>query len=410
MEAALPLPAADSGTGPAADRPHNEEGIRQGVGPISYGSEIHTEWMKTQALKQPRDAGGFDAVFGGALRVAIRWRKGRTGRWMAIAALGGLVACGPGAGLHRTDGESMGTRYAIAWSGGPDCGPSLADDLARALGRVDAEMSHWRADSLLSRFNDSPADQWFPVSEELAGLVALALDLSRRSDGAFDISAAPLVDLWGFGAEERPAPPEAVAVEAARRWTDYRKLEVRLVPPALKKGWTELRVDLSAIAKGHAVDHLARLLDGRGCNRYLIELGGELRTRGRGPAGVPWRIGIEAADGSGRLHRRLSLSNRAAATSGDYRNFRLRGGERLSHILDPRTGRPVVHGLASATVVADSAALADGLATLILVLGPQAGFEFAARRQIAALLLIRKKDGFEERYTAPMLTYLEGVP
>ena len=352
-------------------------------------------------------AGGLGAFW---RRGAIRWRKARPSRWMAIAALGGLAACGPGAGFHRADGESMGTRYAVAWSGGPDCGPSLADDLARELGRVDAEMSHWRADSLLSRFNDSPADQWFPVSTELAGLVALALDLSRRSDGAFDITSAPLVDLWGFGAEQRPAAPEAAAVEAARRWTDYRKLEVRLAPPALKKGWAELRMDLSAIAKGHAVDRLARLLDARGCDRHLIELGGELRTRGRGPAGAPWRIGIEAADGSGRLHRLLSLSNRAAATSGDYRNFRRQGPARLSHILDPRTGRPVAHGLASATVVADSAALADGLATLILALGPQAGFEFAARRQIAALLLIRREDGFEERYTAPMLTYLEAVP
>ena len=327
-----------------------------------------------------------------------------------FAALGLMAACAPGAGWHRADGEIMGTNYAIAWSGGPDCGPSLAGELARELGRVDAEMSNWRADSQLSRFNDAPADRWFPVSAELAGLVALALDLSRRSDGAFDITVAPLIDLWGFGPEEPGAPPDAAAVEAARRWTDYRKLEVRLAPPSLKKGWAELRIDLSSIAKGHGVDRLAWLLDGRGCGDYLVEIGGELRTRGRNPAGLPWQVGVAAPDGSGGLRRRMSLSDRAAATSGDYRNFRRQGEVRLSHILDPRTGRPVVHGLASATVVAEDAALADGLATLILALGPEAGLEFAARRQIAALLLVRTESGFEESYTAPMLAYLESAP
>lgn len=337
-------------------------------------------------------------------------KRGQPGRWMALAALGVLAACGSGAGFHRTAGEIMGTRYAIAWSGGPDCGPSLAGDLARELGQVDAEMSNWRADSQLSRFNDAPPDRWFPVSAELAGLVALALALSRSSDGAFDITVAPLIDLWGFGPEEPGAPPDAAAVEAARRWTDYRKLEVRLAPPALKKGLAELRIDLSSIAKGHAVDRLAWLLEGRGCGDYLAEIGGELRSRGRNPAGVPWRVGVAAPDGSGELPLLLSLSSGAAATSGDYRNFRRHGEARLSHILDPRTGRPVVHGLASATVVAEDAALADGLATLILALGPEAGLAFAARRQIAALLLVRTEGGFEESYTAPMLAYLDGAP
>lgn len=333
---------------------------------------------------------------------ALRRREVRAafGFWLVLWAA--LAACGLGGRYGHHRGAAFGTHVEVFYSGSCRGGPGQA--VADALAQVDAEISTWRSDSVLARFNVGPVDQWMPVPGPLAALVDEALTLSRQSGGAFDVTVAPLVDLWGFGPTPAQAAPSPSAIEEARARVGHRHLQARLQPPALRKGLPGLAVDLSAIGKGHGVDRAAQSLQRLGCRDYLIDVGGEVRTLGRNPQGLPWRIGIESP-GGGTL-RTLALSGLAAATSGDYRNYRMEGGRRLSHALDPRTGRPVQGDLASVTVVAESAAEADALATAILVLGPQAGRRFARQRGIAALLLTRRQEGnaetFAETHTEPM--------
>ena len=299
----------------------------------------------------------------------------------------------------------MGTQLALTHAG---CDGDVEAAVVHELQQVDAQLSTWRADSEVARFNASAAGEWFPVSARVAGLALEASALSRRSGGAFDLTVAPLVQLWGFGpqAPVGESVPGAEAITAAMQRVGWQQLEARLDPPALRKRVDGLSLDFSAIGKGHGVDRVAVRLDGIGCHSYLVDIGGEVRTRGRNSTGQPWRIGVEQPDG-GPPHWVLRLSGQSAATSGDYRNFRLLDGRRLSHTIDPRVGEPVSHALASVTVVAASAAEADGLATAIQVLGPDEGWHFACREGLAALMLVRSESGFERRYTESMSQFLQ---
>lgn len=332
----------------------------------------------------------------------FRWHVRGAASLLALAALGG---CGQEPAYHRYRGEAMGTQLALTHVG---CNGDVEAAVVHELQQVDAQLSTWRSDSEVARFNASAAEEWFPVSARVAGLALEALALSRRSGGAFDLTVAPLVQLWGFGPQ---APvggpvPGAQAIAAAMQRVGWQQLEARLDPPALRKHVDGSSLDFSAIGKGHGVDRLAARLDGLGCRSYLIDIGGEVRTLGHGPQGGPWRIGVERPDG-GAVQRVVRLSGQSAATSGDYRNFRVLDGRRLSHTIDPRVGEPVSHALASVTVVAASAAEADGLATAIQVLGPDAGWRFARREGVAALLLVRSESGFERRYTESMSQFLQ---
>ncbi|MYG12734.1 MAG: FAD:protein FMN transferase, partial [Gammaproteobacteria bacterium] len=326
----------------------------------------------------------------------IFWRRMTT--W--VLALGALGACGPPPAYHHYRGEAMGTQVALTYAG---CAGDVAAAVAHELQQVDAQLSTWRPDSEAARFNASAAGDWFPVSAPVAALAIEALALSRRSGGAFDLTVAPLVQLWGFGSEApaNGSAPSSEAVAAAMRRVGWRNLEARPDPPALRKRLAGLSLDFSAIGKGHGVDRVAERLEGLGCHSYLVDIGGEVRTLGLGPKGGSWRIGVEQPDG-GAPRWVLRLSGQSAATSGDYRNFRMLDGRRLSHAIDPRAGQPVSHALASVTVVAARAAQADGLATAIQVLGPNAGWRFAQDERAAALLLVRGESGFEHRYTESM--------
>ena len=299
----------------------------------------------------------------------------------------------------------MGTVVALTYAG---CAGDVEAAVVHELQQVDAQLSTWRPDSEVARFNTSAAGDWFPVSAPVAALTIEALALSRRSGGAFDLTVAPLVQLWGFGSDA-PAngfTPSSEAIAAVMQRVGWRNLEARPDPPALRKRFAGLSLDFSAIGKGQGVDRVAERLEGLGCHSYLVDIGGEVRTLGQGPKGGSWRIGVEQPDGSAPRWI-LRLSGQSAATSGDYRNFRMLDGRRLSHVVDPRTGEPVRHALASVTVVAASAAQADGLATAILVLGPDAGWGFARAERVAALLLVRGESGFEHRYTESMSQYLQ---
>jgi len=328
---------------------------------------------------------------------AAVWRE--TSR-VAVALVGGLLlvlaACSADSRFQRHRGETMGTYYQVTAECPMDVGALVEAELAT----VNAEMSTYMPDSVLSRFNAAPAGEWFVVPETLALVVASALELSRSSAGAFDVTVGPLVNLWGFGPDGRHGIPDAQAIAAARARVGYTALEARLDPAGLRKS-KDLYVDLSAIAKGHGVDRVAERLAAAGCSNLLVDVGGEVRSRGTNPAGTDWQIGVEVPDpaSTGGVQRIIRLGDGALATSGDYRNFFEVEGRHYSHTIDPVTGAPITHALASVTVLHDSTMWADGYATLLNVLGPEAGWDYALQHELAVLFIVRGATGFEERYT-----------
>ena len=313
----------------------------------------------------------------------------------ALAACGRVDAAAP---ALRLVGETMGTRWSVTLVAPPgELRPGrLQRELQALLDELEARMTTWDAGSELRRFSDGASLDWTPVSLDTATVVAEALRVAALTDGAFDVTVAPLVELWGFGpVETARAPPSAEAIEAARARTGRGSLEVRLDPPALRKARPELALDLSGIAKGYAVDRVASRLETLGVQHYLVEIGGELRARGRNARGEPWRVGVADPDG-GEPRLRLALEKGAAATSGDYRRFIERDGRRFTHVLDPRSGRALERGPASVTVFADSAMTADALATALMVLGPDDGLELARREGLSVLFLVRAEGTLRE--------------
>lgn len=296
--------------------------------------------------------------------------------------------------VQALTGETMGTTYTIKLVPDEQM-PSLSDiseRVTRELERVNAQMSTYVSSSELSRFNDQRTSEWFEVSPETAEVTQLALDVHQLTGGAFDVTVGPLVDLWGFGPPRRPDElPSEEAIAAALKSVGSDQLEVRSDPPALRKKSPDLRVDLSAIAKGHGVDRVAKVLDALGFENYFVEIGGEVRTRGMRIDGQPWRVGIEQPiEGERAVHSVVGISNRSLATSGDYRNFYEEAGKRVSHFIDPRTGRPVAGETVSASVVADNCALADALATGLMASGFEDGLKLAESNGWAALLIARR--------------------
>ncbi len=300
-------------------------------------------------------------------------------------------------------GPTMGTRYAISVVGHgavQDTGAlkRLVDSWLENFNRL---MSTYDPDSELSRFNRHRENDWFAVSQETAEVVQYALQIARDTEGAFDPTVAPLVSLWGFGPEgRRIEPPTDEQNEVARRRVGFQHLSVRTQPPALRKAIPDLAVDLSALAPGFAADELSELLQAQGCRASLVDIGGEIVARGRKPNGSPWRIGVEAP--SGNLSKRMiELQDTAVATSGDTRNAFVHGGVRYSHVIDPHTGKPVRHDLASVTVLADTCKRADALATALLVMGDKTGYAWCERHNVAALFMIRAMDGTITEHGTP---------
>lgn len=316
-----------------------------------------------------------------------------------------LAACG--SAPHRLlelTGSTMGTSYSIKVV---DLPAQLHRDTLAAL--VNAElaalvqrMSTYEPDSELSRFNRSRQTDWITASSELVEVLGEARQVSELTDGAFDVTVGPLVDLWGFGPEYTDDRiPSDAEIDALRARVGYRNVEVRSDPPAIRKRNPDIHVDLSAIAKGYAVDRVALLLESRGIASYLVEIGGELRGRGRNQNGDHWRIGIETpTSGERSVHAVISIDDTGVATSGDYRNFFMHDGRRYSHTINPRTGRPVTHALASVTVISPRTMQADAMATALMVLGPDAGYALADREGLAASFIVRTENGFVDRQTA----------
>jgi thiamine biosynthesis lipoprotein len=299
-------------------------------------------------------------------------------------------------------GRTMGTTYEIRIAGdGLDniLRQRVDEDSKERLLEIDRWMSNWNPESEIARFNAHDSIEDFPVSAETAEVVAYSLLLGEWSGGAFDITVGPLVALWGFGSHARiEFKPDPLEIADLRGRTGPGMLRVGGAEESSRSflGKTDPRVeiDLSAIAKGYGVDHVANGLEGLGRFDYLVEIGGEIRASGQRPGGGPWRVAVEKPEmEERRIQSVLSLSDQAMATSGDYRIFYIEDGRHISHTIDPRSGHPVENGPASVTILADTATEADAWATTLMVLGESEGLPLAEEHGIAAMLLIRQDDG-----------------
>jgi thiamine biosynthesis lipoprotein len=326
-----------------------------------------------------------------------------------------LTACDAGIGPGRTmafAGPTMGTSYSVTIAD-PPTGldrRAIKAEIDGHLETVNRQMSNWRGDSEISGFNTEEPDAWTTVSPDTLFVIDEALWVGRLSGGAFDPTIGPLVDLWGFGpgAAERRIPQPA-RVDAALERTGLGQVRTRASRPAIAKVRAGLEIDLSGIAKGFGVDRLAGRLEAHGIDRYLVEIGGELRARGNSPRHRPWWIGIEKPlAGLRAVQRIVGLDRGAIATSGNYRNYFDSDGWRYSHIIDPRSGEPVRHRLVSATVIAPTAMQADALSTALMVLGPDDGWALAEREQLAALFIRQDGNGFTEVASSAFERYRVG--
>lgn len=326
---------------------------------------------------------------------------------LAAGLTAALAACDPAPRRATLGGATMGTTWSVVYGAAPRVS---AEDLRRRieteLESINAVFSTYRPDSEISRLNARAGAAPVALSARFAEVFDAALAIGELSGGAYDVTVGPLVELWGFGTRDgRGAlPDEAQVAEVRRRvgserlrWDRERRLLTR------PRG---MRVDLSSIAKGYAVDRLSALLRAEGLENTLAEIGGELRVTGERPEGGPWRLAVESPDpAEGRFVSALSLRDAAVATSGDYRNFFEVGGRRYSHLVDPRTGYPVAHELVSVTVVHRDCMTADALATALIVLGPEEARALADREGLAAQFVSRAADGLEVHYTASFAAY-----
>ena len=294
----------------------------------------------------------------------------------------------------------MGTYYRVNLASLPAAMSEieLQEIIDGRLENVDSLMSSYKSESEVSRFNRYLDTDWFPVSADTAVVVAEALKIYELSEGAFDITVSPLVDLWGFGPSKRKGIiPSPAAIEDALRNTGSEHLSARLSPPGLKKKNGDLQIDLSGIAKGFAVDSVAKSLESLGIVDYLVDVGGEMIAGGLKLDSSPWKIAIESptAEESG-IQRVLALSDQAIATSGDYRNYFEVDGQRYSHEIDPRSGLPIRHRLVSVSVLNASCMRADAWATALIVLGSQRGMQVAEGASLSTFLIVKGDEGFLE--------------
>ena len=311
-------------------------------------------------------------------------------------------------------GQTMGTTYSVQWTTLPTDLDSkeIQTKIERRLLEINQSMSTYDPKSALSEFNASRETGWHASDTELVKLVHQALEINRLSAGAFDVTVGPLVNLWGFGtAKQNFIFPSDVEIRIAQRTVGSQNIKARLDPPALWKNNPDVYIDLSAIAKGYAVDEIAEILDQYEIADYMVEIGGEVKGKGLAPHGEAWRIGIETPNATrASIEAVVALDKVGVATSGDYRNYFEHDGKHYAHTIDPTTGRPVEHELASVTVVHSSVALADAWATAFMVLGPEHSLSLARDHDIAALFLTREENNFQQTMSPAMRDHLISTP
>lgn len=313
----------------------------------------------------------------------------------------------PGGTTVEVAGSTMGTTYTVKLVTFHEAADrpkfdQAAEKIRSVLAEVDSRMSTYKPDSELSRFNQHADLTPFPVSNDLLTIFQEARRISELSGGAFDITVGPLVNAWGFGPEKRADVPTDEQIAALKARIGYQKVEIDAANSTLRKTQPDVYCDLSAIAQGFACDKVVEALDAMGVEHFMVDVSGEIRTRGMNASGNAWQIAIERPESGMQRTVQLvvPLKNLALATSGDYRNYFEKDGKRFSHEIDPASGRPITHNLASASVITDKSMTADALATALIVLGPEKGYELAASQNLAAYFIVHDASGgFVERST-----------
>jgi len=298
--------------------------------------------------------------------------------------------------IEVLSGPTMGSTYTVkyVYNAATPAVDAVGVEVQSILDEVDRQMSTYRLDSNIALFNQSPANTCMQMPQPVLDLAQYGYELSRISDGAFDLTLGPLLNLWGFGPQARGKQvPSAEDIAQAKAKVGYQ--HVRVVNDQLCKD-ADVQVEFNSIAAGYTVDRISERFTKLNIDSYMIEVTGELIAKGRKPDGSPWRIAMEQPLGDGQrvIQRVLEIDGYGVNTSGDYRNYFEEGGVRFSHTLDPQVGAPISHRLASVTVVDPSALHADGLGTLLLVLGPERGLAFAEEHKIAAFFVMRDGEGF----------------
>jgi len=309
-----------------------------------------------------------------------------------------LGGCGNADSLEQFGGPTMGSTYSIQYvrhAGGPAV-TEVKPAVEAILAEVDRQMSTYRGDSDIERFNELPAHSCQVMPASILELVQVGEQLSRASDGAYDLTVEPLMNLWGFGPQGREEKvPDATQLAEVRQRVGHRYL--RIEGSQLCKD-AAVEVDFNSIAAGYTVDRIVDRLKTLGLDSFLAEATGELKAVGKKPDGSPWRIALEVPRDDQQVAQRIiALDGYGVSTSGDYRNYFEQDGKRYSHTFDALTGAPITHKLASVTVIHPSTLMADGLSTLLLILGPERGWDYAEKHAVAAFFVMRADTGFVTR-------------
>ncbi|ADW73858.1 MULTISPECIES: FAD:protein FMN transferase ApbE [Rahnella] len=310
------------------------------------------------------------------------------------------------------EGKTMGTFYRVSLAGvDKNREPALREQIEAQLKEDDHQLSTYKDDSVLSRFNQYQGNVPQPISEGMADAIVTSIRIGRLTGGAMDITVGPLVNLWGFGPDKQPVKiPTTEQIDAARARTGLQHLKVIQQNDGqyLQKDLPGMYVDLSTVGEGYATDHLARLIEGNGISNYLVSVGGAVVSRGHNAQDKPWQVAVQKpTDKETAVQAIVDLQGMGISTSGSYRNYYELNGKRLSHIIDPATGSPITHKLVSATVIAPTALEADGWDTGLMVLGTKKALALAEQQHLAVYLITREGDTFKSYMSPQFKAYLK---
>lgn len=334
------------------------------------------------------------------LKLSCLWQTTLFASWRSVFLLVIIVlnGCSNKPEVLTISGAKMGTTYHITIIADQLPPDDLEQQIEQLLSKVDNSMSTYKKDSEISQYNRMPVGQTMTISQEFAEVVRISQKIWQLSDGAFDPTIGPLVDLWGFGpVEKHYSTPSSQAITQAKTKIGFDSVVLNEQELSKTK---PIALDLSAVAKGYAVDRLADLLEMLALPDYLVEIGGEIRVSGFNSDGVAWRIAMEQPQLFAEVDRIIDITDIAVATSGDYRNYFEKDGIRYSHTIDPKSGRPISHNLASVTVLSPSCADADAWATAFSVIGVEQGLELAQELDLAVYMLVRENEQFVAKSSA----------